>query len=130
MTQVPLAAITKLFVQVVVAVAIENGAVTVSAGLPRVMDTPVLLVTVILLAALATPTAVVGKVIVPGLSETLLVPVPVKPMSCGEEGSLSLITTDPRVAPVDFVPQVTPMVQLDPAFRLLPDAGQVLDARV
>src|SRR5260221_14374588 len=90
MTQVPPAAITKLFVQVVVAVAIENGAVTVRAGLPREMDTPVLLVTVILMAALATPTAVVGNVIVPGLSEKLMVPVPVKPMSCGEEGWLSL----------------------------------------
>ena len=82
MTQVPLAAITRLLVQVEL-LATVNGPVVVTAVLPSVMDTPVLLVSVILLAALATPTDVSGNVMAAGLSDTLLVPVPVRPISCG-----------------------------------------------
>jgi hypothetical protein len=125
MTQVPLAAITRLFVHVVV-LALENGPVTVMAGLLNVMDTPVLLVNVIFVFALVTPTAVIANVMEVGLSDTLLVPVPLKPISCGVEGSLSLITTEPRFEPVVVGPKVTLMVQLAPPARVAPDAGHVL----
>jgi hypothetical protein len=110
----------------VVLLALANGPVTVMAGLLSVMDTPVLLVRVIFVVALVKPKAVVENVIDVGLRDTLLVPVPLKPMSCGVEGSLSLITTEPRFEPVDFGPKVTPMVQLAPLASLAPEAGQVL----
>ena len=86
------------------------------------------LVKVIFVFALVTPTAVVAKLTDVGLRDTLLIPVPVKPMSCGDEGSLSLITTEPRFEPVDFGPKVTPMLQLAPPASVAPEAGQVLVA--
>src|SRR5579859_5117897 len=55
-------------------------------------------------------------------------PTPNRPISCGELGSLSLITTAPFFVPVDCGSKVTPMVQLDPPLSLLPEAGQVLVA--
>ena len=76
MTHVPLAAITRSGVQVVVAAAITNGPVTVSGVAPSVIDTPVLLVRVIFVAGLGTPTAVVANVTAVGESATLLLPVP------------------------------------------------------
>jgi hypothetical protein len=81
---------------------------------------------VIFVAALVTPTAVVANVMVLGLSETLLVPVPLSPISWGDEGSVSAITTAPRFAPVDLGLKVTLIVQLAPPARVLPEAGQVL----
>jgi hypothetical protein len=90
------------------------------------MDTPVLLVRVIFELALVPPTPVVANVIDAGLSDTLLIPVPLNPTSCGEEGSLSLITIAPRFAPVDVGPKVTLMLQLAPPARVAPDAGHVL----
>ena len=125
MMQVPVFAITRLFVQVVL-VALTNGPVTVMAGLLSVIDTPVLLVSVIFVDALVTPTGVTAKLTEVRLSDTLLVPVPLNPMSCGVEGSLSLMTTEPRFAPVDFGLKVTLMVQLAPPARTAPEAGHVL----
>lgn len=123
-TQVPLAAMTRPLVQVVVA-ALPNGPVTVSAGVPSVIDTPVVLVRVILVGALVTPTGVVENDTLLGLSTTLLVPLPVKPTSCGEEGSLSLITIASLNVAVDLDPKVTLIEQLADAASVLPDAGQV-----
>ena len=125
MMQFPPLAITRPLVQVVVP-ALTNGPVIVIAGVLRVMEAPVLLVSVIFVAALVTPTAVVANVIVLGLRETLLVPVPLSPISCGLEGSVSAIVTAPRFAPVDLGLKVTLMVQLAPPARVLPEAGQVL----
>src|ERR1700722_5070169 len=126
MEQVPLAAITRSGVQVVVAAAITNDPVTDTAGLLNVRLAPVLLVKVILVAALGTPTAVVANVIDVGLRTTLLVPVPVRPISCGLEGSLSFTTTEPRFAPVDAGVKLTVILQLAPPARLAPDAGHAL----
>src|SRR6267142_7200552 len=110
MTHVPLAAITRLGVHVVVA-ELTNGAVTVTGVLLRVRVAPVLLVRVMVDDLLSTPTAVVANVIRLGVRATLLDPVPLKPASCGLDGSLSLTTTVPRFAPVDFGPKVTLMAQ-------------------
>lgn len=125
----PLAAITRALVQVVV-VALPNVPVTVMAGVLSVRFTPVLLVRVIFVLALVAPTAVTGKVTDVRLSDTLLIPVPLKPISCGVEGSLSLTTTDPRFAPVVVGLKVTVMVQVAPPARVFPDAGQVLAVMV
>jgi hypothetical protein len=100
--------------------------VTVTAGSFNVMDTPVLLVRVILVVLLVRPTAVVANVTVVGLRVTLLVPVPENPASWGDVGSVSLMTTEPFFNPVDSGVNVTLMVQLAPALNLLPVAGQVL----
>src|ERR1700691_2949006 len=124
MMQVPVAAITKSLVQVE-EFAVTKCPVTVRAGLPKVMLTPVLLVSVILVIALTVPTAVGANVMLFGLSDTLLVPVPLNPTSCGLEGSLSLMMTAPFFAPVEAGVKVTPMVQLAFAFSLAPEAGQV-----
>jgi hypothetical protein len=110
--------------------ALRNGPVKVKAGLFRVMDTPVLLVRVILLVALVTPTAVVLNVTVLGLKDTLLVPVPETPTSCGEVGSVSLMITVPFFKPVLSGVKVKLMVQLAPPLSLLPAAGHVLDVMV
>src|SRR5579863_760057 len=125
MSHVPPAAMIRSGVHVVVP-AITNVPVTDSAGLPIVICTPVLLVRTILLARLGTPTAVVGKVTAVGDSATLLDPVPVRPMSCGLEGSLSLTTTVPLFAPVDAGVKLTVIAQLPAAASVLPEAGQVL----
>src|SRR2546423_3103216 len=124
--QVPPAAMTRLGVQVVVAAATTNGPVTVSGVALSVIETPVLLVRVILVAVLGIPTAVVGKVIDDGDSATLLLPVPLRPMSWGLEGSLSLTTTAPLFGPVDFGVKWRVIVQLAPAASAAPEAGQVL----
>lgn len=71
---------TRLFVQVVLD-ALANGPVTVTAGLLRVIDTPVLLVRVTLVVPLVNPTAVVANVTEVGLKVTLLMPVPETPTS-------------------------------------------------
>jgi len=71
---------TRLLVQVVLD-ALANGPVTVTAGLLRVIDTPVLLVRVTLVVPLVNPMAVVAKVTEVGLNVTLLMPVPENPAS-------------------------------------------------
>src|SRR5258708_33784158 len=81
MTQVPPEAMTRLGVQVGVAAAIAKGPVTVSGVALRVIETPVLLVNVILGAVLGIPTAVVGDVVDAGVSATLLLPVRPRPRS-------------------------------------------------
>jgi hypothetical protein len=116
---------TKPFVHVLLA-ALANGPVIVMAGVLKVMDTPVLFVSVIFVVLLVRPTAVVANEMVVGLSETLLVPVPLKPISCGVDGSVSLMTTDARFKPVDFGLNVTLIVQLAPPASVVPDAGHVL----
>src|SRR5579859_3899463 len=123
--QVPRLAITRPSVQVV-PVALVKGPVTVTAGVPMVMDTPVLLVSVILLEVLEVPTAVVAKVIEVGESDTLLVPVPDRPMICGLVGSLSLMMTAPFFAPVVCGVKVRLMEQLALPANVDPEAGQVL----
>src|SRR5712671_1418539 len=124
--QVPRLATTKPFVHVV-PVALTKGPVTVMAGVLKVIETPVLLVRVILLTALLVPTAVVAKLIEVGDSDTLLVPVPETPMICGVVGSLSLMITAPFFVPVVVGVKVRLMTQLAFAARLWPEAGQVLE---
>lgn len=125
MMHVPRFGMTKPFVHVVLP-ALVKGPVMVTAGVFKVTDTPVLFVSVIFVAALVRPTAVVAKAIVVGLRETLLVPVPLRPISCGVDGSVSLMTTEARFKPVDWGLKVTLMVQLAPPPRVVPEAGQVL----
>src|SRR5271165_6119623 len=112
---------------VVVLVARTKCVVAVTAGVPRVTDTPVLLVRVTLLTAPVVPTAVAGKVMEVGESETLLVPVPVSPMICGLVGSVSLMITAPFLAPVVVGVKVTLMVQLALAARVVGEMGQLLE---
>lgn len=80
MMHVPALAITSPLVQVV-PLAAENGPVIEIAGVLKVNEVPVVLVSVILVAPLVAPTAVVANWMVVGLRVTLLVPVPVKPTS-------------------------------------------------
>ena len=120
------AAIMRPFVQPVPAALMENGAVTVSAGVPKVSEAPVLFVSVILEAALDVPTAVAGNVSEVGAKATKLVPVPVIPTSCGLLGSLSRMTNAPFFAPVAFGAKTTLTVHFAPAAKVLPEAGQVL----
>src|SRR5208337_808054 len=128
-TQLPLLAIFKLFVQVDFLL-MTKPVVTVSAGLPRVNVPPVLLVSVMVCTGLRTPTGVTGKLIEEGVSTTLLVPVPLIPASCGLLGSLSLMTRVPCLKPVDCGWKVRPMVQFLPPPNGLPLAGQLLDEMV
>src|SRR5579862_434182 len=97
--QVPPAAISPPLVQVL-ALALANGPVNDSAGLPRVSVAPVLLVSVILVLTLVVPIACVANVSEPGVNPTVAVPVPVIPTTCGLPGSLSLMTRAPFFAPV------------------------------
>src|SRR6266849_7959459 len=111
----------------VVPVALTKGPLTVIAGVLKVTGTPVLLVSVTLVDALLAPIAVVAKAIDVGESDTLLVPVPDRPMICGLVGSLSLMITAPFFAPVVRGVKVTPMAQLALAPSVCPEAGQVLE---
>src|SRR5208337_4732617 len=124
--QLPLLAICSPLVQVVLLL-MTNPVVTESAGVPKVSVLPVLLVSVMVCTALATPTDVTGKFTDEGVSSTLLVPVPLIPASCGLVGSLSLMTSAPCLRPVDLGAKIIPTLQLAPPASTLPDAGQVLD---
>src|ERR1700730_15877131 len=110
----------------VVPVALTKGPLTEIAGVLKMTEPPVLLVSVTLAEALLVPIAVVAKAIDVGDSDTLLVPVPDRPMIWGLVGSLSLMITAPFFAPVVGV-KVTPMAQVPFAARFCPEAGQVLD---
>src|SRR5579859_245719 len=125
MVQVARLAITRPFVHVVPE-AVAKGPAIVIAGVLNVTETPVLLVSVILVLPLDSPTGVVAKAMEFGLNDTLLVPVPVNPTIWGVEGSLSLITTDDLFVPVDVGLKVRLMVQLAPPASVVPEAGQVL----
>src|SRR5579862_2761269 len=129
MAQVPPEATFRPLVQVVEWVFTMKPVLVVTAGLPRVSVLPVLLTRVIVVAALATPTAWLPKDTVLGLRITLLVPVPLTPAICGELGSLSLMITAPSLAPVDFGAKATPIAQLAPPANVLPEAGQLFDFR-
>ena len=84
----------------VVELVVRNGPVTDTAGLPRVMAAPLLFVSTIRVEVLVVPIAWAGNTAAAGAKDTLLVPVPVMPASCGLVGSLSLIDSTPFFAPV------------------------------
>jgi hypothetical protein len=90
------------------------------------MVEPVVLVSVILVAALVAPTACFAKATDAGLNVTLA-PVAVTPTTCGLVGSLSLITRVPFYAPVDGGVNVRLTVHSALAANGLPEAGQVLE---
>jgi hypothetical protein len=71
-------------------------------------------------AALVLPTATLPKARVAGENVTGASPVPVRPTSCGEFVALSLIVIPPVMAPVAVGVNVAIIVQVAPAFNVLP----------
>src|ERR1700721_3241982 len=127
MEQLPPMATCRPLVQVVFPLFTTKSGLMVRAGLPRVSVLAVLLISVMVVMPLSTPTGSLPKLTELGRSRTLLVPTPLMPAVCGLVGSLSLIRTAPFLAPVDLGVKVRRIWQLFPPPRGCPDAGQLLD---